>query len=699
MFPIGASPWGPDGEDLEENAKKTSEYLRYTFRNEMKIADPMERGERSLLKDGNAFWKEWWKREERNVRIVERFPSTEMVPVDEEAPDGPAEEKQIPISRTVQEYFEGRDVTTFDEISDSHWKVKVFEKEEKRTITYDVHGWFDEDDSQDNMLLVKFRRLVEDRPAFDFIPMDDIYFSQDAMVIDDVRRVHVRHFFEFSDVVQGRRRGHWIHIDKDDELDIENGLEIDKNTEQKRIVDAGQTQIPQTVERRQDEIEGASTRYKKPIEVWESFYKYDIDGDGELEEITIWSDQENKKIYRVAYTSEEYHTDKRPILHAGLIPQENRLLHIGLAEALMPIVVMMNKSVNQRYDHADLQIQPPTYYRPGSGHFPTTLRTRPGAAFPLENPQTDIHQPTHTGNPLGHIQVEQFLMAFVEDLSMSSESFGRSQRSETARGTLAHLQQDQIKLDYILGKLFPMIDELCHRTLDLIRLNGSKAKRFKVVGGKDFIPMTKDDLLERIDFHFDLDSISGNREVKRIYSAQALEGALEAAMLPPEQLPPGARKLLRNFLASQEVPNPEDIFPDPPGFEREPGDQMEENRVMARGVPVDPVMADDHETHLREMEMAEQFSDWFDTMTPEWSKAVWRPHKLAHLQMKKALDAQRAELGLDNGTAAGGETVPGMGPGGQNGGGGVPGGLGGQGVEQGPASPGSTLNGGVNTQF
>jgi hypothetical protein len=695
MFPIEATPTTSHPiVDIEKRSKKTSEYLRFNFRNRMKIADPMDRMTRSLLTNGNGFGKLWWKYKERNVRIVERFPSTEFVPEDPENPDSPIVEQDITLETTVLEYFRSKDVVEVTRTASSVWRIRVYDPMEKRVMDHEVEAFLDED-ARENVLIIKFRRTVFNQPAFDNVSMDDIHFSMDATNIQEVKRIHLRHFLTLSDFEQGKRIKRWTHLTDEDLDQIRTRTKKEVGTEKEALEQRGLTPIDRPVSQRQDDVEGASERLKKPVEVWESFYSFDIDDDGELEEITIWTDVVNRKIMRVAYTSEDYHTDERPIIHVGLIPVENRILNIGIAEALMPIQVVMNESINSRKDASDLQLRPPTWYRPGSGFFPDTMTMRPGAAFQVDNPAGDVNQLQNTTNPFSAVAIENFLMAFAEDISISASTAGSGgQRQQTARGQLALLQQDQIKMDYVLLRLMPGIEQLCHGTLGLLKLNGPEHDEFRVIGDNTVETIERDDLADRVNFYFDLDSISSNREIRRLYSAQALEGLLELSMMDPQAVSHGARVLGRNFAEALEIRNPSEILPDPSGFDRLPQDQQTENLALARGIPVEPILTDDHQSHLIEMDRVEQEEDWWAQMSTQWVESIWKQHKVKHLQLLQVIQQmQQQATGQRGGVATGGASpfglAPGTGPGTQNGGGGLQG-LGNL-AELAAEAPGSTL--------
>lgn len=676
-----------------ERAGDVSDYLGYYFRNRMNLSEAYERYVRSFVLFGNAFGKVWWKRVRRKARTIERVPAfiEEVDPV-----TGETIENKISSKKSVEVYFENKEVIRK---SKKDGKYTVWNPVEKREVEYAVEHRYNED-SRENEILITSYDTIDNQPQFDFIDMDDIYFDLSAPSINDSKSVAIRYSKTFSEIKAGWNSGRWGHLRAEDIEEMEERANKTESIGDEPLELTPRTNLDtgQKLRQEQDDSEGYVTTRAPTFEVWEVFRRMDLDGDGEEEEIVIWYEAKTKKIMRVEHLSVEYHSNERPLVHSTLIPVGNRLLGIGIGEVLLPLLIELNTVFNHRNDAATMSVSPGGFYRPGSGFEPGAIEWKPNAWLPVDNPQVDVVPYSSQSSQRDAINVEQFLLALAEDLSISTFTMGRGpdrpNAPRTARGTMAILQQDAIKLDYILQRLMPSIEDVCHKTLHLLRMNGPESEEFRVIGSKSVKSIRKEDLDEKMDFFFDLDSVSANREVKRQFASMALEAILPLTMQPPEAVSNGARILARRFLEMLEFKNVKEIIPDAPGFERAPISQSEETEVMLQGVHVEPVMADNHMEHIFSMDEFEM-SDSFGTVSTEWIETLWKPHKIAHARLekekRKIMEAQVGQkVGAQGGAGgmAGGGSVPG-GPGMMN-----PnmGSLGDTGAMA-PENPGSTFTG------
>lgn len=631
----------------DDRARDVTDYMEYNFRNKMKITDPLERFVRNFCLFGNAFGKIWWKRVLRNTRNIERYPAFEDVQDD----DGEMKKRQVSVKESVIEHFSTFQVEKFSRSSGEYeaWDIEIFDPIEKREKEFHVEGYYDED-HRENVLLFVSKELVINQPQFDSIDLDDIYFPLKATSLDDCHHVAIRYEKPFSEIMAGYTSGRWNLLTKEDIDEMEEISKQDGLPGEQPIEMTPRTPIDaeQILQRRQDAVEGGETNRTYPFEVWEEFRKFDIDGDGELEEVVIWYEKRTKKVMRIEHLFVDYHMHERPIIHGSFVPVGNRLLGIGVGEILFPIQVELNSVFNHRNDATTMSISPGGFYRPGSGMDPGEFKWQPNTFAPLDNPGSDFAPYVPVSSTRDAINVENFLLAFAEDLSISTFTMGRGSdrpnAPRTARGTLALLQQDAIKLDYINSRITPVLTEICKKVLNVLRVNAPETEEFRSIGTNALKTVRKEDLHHNYDFYWELDSVSSNKEIRRQYAATALEAILPLAQMPPEALAPGARLLGRRFLEFLDFKNPEEILPAPPGFDRLPINQEDEIIAMIQGINIVPIMADDHMQHIQIMD-AFEVSDEFGMVTSEWVKNVWKPHKEAHLRFLRIQQQQIQAMG------------------------------------------------------
>lgn len=688
---ITAIPTNESGfEETMARAQAVSDYISYLFRNKMNMTDEWDRFTRSFLTYGNAFGKVWFDRCERSVRKIERQPAFDMGEIGENGEE--PEVIQIDVLEGMDAMYEGKRIRRSRDAGKTKEgypirEYEVWNDDIKEYRTEKVAGYYDED-RQENVYRIDKKETIRNSPNFQTIDLDDIYFSLDDRCISGVHHVEVRHYMTLSEVKEKQRTGFFDQLSDDDmeKLEREAG-DTEESIEEEDLVPRTTLDVVgsgSSVRLREDEVEGTETRVK-PLEFWECFRKVDIDDDGEAEDMVFWVELSTKTVARVEYLSVEYLMNDIPIVHAGYIPIGTRLLCIGIGEVLFPVLTVLNKLINNRQDAADLKLNPGGFYRPGSGFPPGKVQWRPGTFWPLDQPQQDFLPYQPFNDTRDSIEMEKFFFQMAEDLSIASSTTGTQGKGtpRTARGTIALLQQDAIKLDYILKRLLPALSEVCHKVLGLLRDHGPEREEFRVVGSNKIQTITKDDLSEKYDFFFDIDSVSANREIRRQFTAVGFQSLMPILMQPPGALPPGAIRLARKFMDSLDWKDKDQILPEPVGYEREPRNQEEEIGVMLQGIPVEPILADNHAEHIAIMHAFELSPAWGD-QEPGWVETIWRPHLATHFQMQREIERQQQVV------QGGGQAVPNQGPGG--GAGAIPG-LGAE-AEIAPEAVGSTFRGG-----
>lgn len=664
-----------------DHAEDVSEYLGYNYRNKMDLVRGWEVFTRSFIKHGNGYGILFWSRREMKVRRVDRQPAWNRVEKDpevfqrEQAEDPeavPFEEVQVQVEESMDRLHGNNANLTMRvlKVVDGNFRkeYRFFDVREREMRTVVAEGYYEEN-TRDNVILTQRTILAENQPKFRPIELDDIYFTTETSSVKTSSRVWVRHRnVTIANIEQKFRRGIYNAIDEAGLELLKKRVSVNKKTGAVDTELRAHTPLDRSspsVRSQQDKNEGVVTHRAQPFEVWECFATIDLDKDGEDEELVVWIERETKTVLRVAHLHEEYGSSKRPLIEAVFIPIGDRPLGIGVGELQMPLLVELNALFNNRSDSASILLQPGGFYRPGSGFYPNRIPWRPGTWLQVDNPQQDVSPFVPTANMRETVALEQFLLAMSEDLGVSTFSTGsgpqRPNAPRTARGTLAIMQQDNIKMDYILIRLMPALVDLCQQTVYQLRINGPDHETFRVVGSKSVKTISREDLEQDYDFYFEVDAVSANKEIQRIFATAAFQGAIGIASQPPEAVTPGARALARRFLAAYEVKDNKTIIPDPPGFMRNPQDQEFENQLLFQGIEVEPVMADDHVGSIAKMD-EEELGEVFNSMSPEWVTAIWAPHKQKHvrlLETKERMIQQQVGQGGQGGNGNGLAGIPG----------------------------------------
>jgi hypothetical protein len=643
----------------DDRAADVTDYVGYYFRNRMNILDQLERYFRNFVLYGNGFGKEWWRREERMRREIHRFPLFQEI-VDPETEE-PVQRKTKIRDQITQHFANFELVHDLKSVGKGSmgekFEITIYDAIDKREKLFEIEG-YEEEGRRENVFLFESRETVINRPQFDNIEIGDIEFTMNSPSIQEAKRVAVHYEKSWDWIQQGWRQGKWNQLTEEDMDELEKEADIDEDigdAPMEVLAIRPMLNTEEKLKRQQDVTEGADTFRRFPFDVWEEFRRIDLDGDGIDEDVVVWYEARTQKVLRVEHQFVDYHMHDRPIVHSGLIPIGNRILHIGIGEVLFPLLTELNSVFNMRNDAATMAVSPGGFYRPGSGFDPGPLSWAPNTWLPVDNPQADVREYVGVANSRDATNVEQFLLALAEDLSVSTQTLGRGpdrpNAPRTARGTLALLQQDSIKLDYLLLRLKPVLEQICHKTVSLLRINGPETEEFRAMGTGAMKTIRKEDLDMKYDFYWDLESVSNNKEIRRQFAATAFEALLPIANQPPEAITPGARELARRFGEMLEIKNMDQIIPDPQGFDRLPMSQQDENAEMLKGIPVRPLMSDNHQEHVQAMDELEASEGFLDSITPEWIQSVWAPHKQAHLEMHRVIQAQVQAQGGQGRTA------------------------------------------------
>lgn len=270
--------------------------------------------------------------------------------------------------------------------------------------------------------------------------------------------------------------------------------------------------------------------------------RWDVNGDGQEEDVIFWVLKDSKLLCKVAYLSELYPGSPvmRPIDSQSFFPETNRIIGDSFISALWPLQAMMQTSMNQHIDWGTVANIPFFFYRASSGLKAEPIRLEPGVGNPLDDPDKDIKFPqfSQRGETF-NINTMTMLKQEADDLSMlPATAYGRipTGKSSAMRnvGTVtALMSQVDVRTEEVLRgafnvlcRVFQMMHRLNQRYLPKekeVRVFGQEAK-----GEEAYKTYSPEDINASVDFFFKATMLNTNKEAV----AGALERTLQMLFTP-----------------------------------------------------------------------------------------------------------------------------------------------------------------------
>jgi len=282
--------------------------------------------------------------------------------------------------------------------------------------------------TQEGEFLVKVPQTVYEGPILRAISREDFLISSDAVNIEDANicgyRTYVpRHVFDL------RVKTKYYDISEEEAKKIV-GDELDE-TKQARISDSNKDY--------DDHI-------REKIEVWRLWYRYDVDNDGEADDIIVEFHPESAMVLKANYNHLFY--GFRPFVPLIFNPIEFSFDGEGLCAILEKIQEEIDTFHNLRIDYLHQTVVPLFKRRIGSGA-ENYKDYEPGTIVDTEDPENDLQMMVfHQGDLPSTIAEEQMLSQAGDEAIGNAPSFMGQPTSErpVARETLALIQELNKKL-------------------------------------------------------------------------------------------------------------------------------------------------------------------------------------------------------------------------------------------------------------
>ena len=181
----------------------------------------------------------------------------------------------------------------------------------------------------------------------------------------------------------------------------------------------------------------------KPLTRLMCFDIYDIDGDGQNEDVIWWVIKETKTVLRARELTQMFPANppRRPFAEAQFIEVRGRRAGISLLEMMEGMHDLTKQILDQTVDNGTITNVPFGFYRATSSMRPEVLRMWPGELYPLSDPKNDIHFPQlpQQGMAFG-FNMLQILNTMTErlttvgDLQVGRVPQGKASALRTVRG-------------------------------------------------------------------------------------------------------------------------------------------------------------------------------------------------------------------------------------------------------------------------
>ena len=196
-------------------------------------------------------------------------------------------------------------------------------------------------------------------------------------------------------------------------------------------------------------LEVRKSAYEEPYSIWELWLKYDVDGDGEEDDIVVTYHRESGQILRAIYNPIFY--GFRPFIMFGGLPVEFSLEGEGLCSVLESLQEEIDAIHNQRLDRIT-QINAPMYLvQKGSGL--DNFKLNPGKVWFTDGATEEVLREVEFANTTySNFQEEDRLTALADRASGNSPELQGISTSErpVASETLARVEELNKKFKYMI---------------------------------------------------------------------------------------------------------------------------------------------------------------------------------------------------------------------------------------------------------
>jgi len=393
------------------------------------------------------------------------------------------------------------------------------------------------------------------------IPRSDWVISSDATSIDDAYMCGFRVRFRKPQIDLKVRQGLY---DKEEAEKLVQPDRVDEATERR-------------AESQGKEIK--KTEYEKPYEIWQLHMHYDVDEDGEEDDIVISYHRNTGAILRCIYNP--LFKKFRPFQDFVFYPTEYSFDGEGICEILEPLQKVADTITNQRLDTLTLINAPWIFVRAGSGL--EDLKPSPGKTIPVNDElEGAVKIVQHPGPYSATFEEEDRINAYADRaVGITPAVMGISTAERpVAKETLALQQEANKKFKAGIDNLRDKLSEFAWKLVDFFT-QYQPTYKYGDMGEEETIRFPTEYMRDGINIELATSSEMLNQEIRReitltiyqILSDYMTKMAGMAQVLENVQVPSGFKqlivdankisvKLLSRLLEDFEIKDAEDLVLD-----------------------------------------------------------------------------------------------------------------------------------------
>jgi len=397
---------------------------------------------------------------------------------------------------------------------------------------------------------VEREETMYDNPDWVFIPIEDFGYHPRAINIEDSPYVFHRFRRDIDELLKLQDAGVYTNVDL---------LEAGFADESSQVISAhGEPLLDdvQTLEEGYEDVTDEPEDNLHDIEIIEMHCKYDIDGDGRMEDV-IATFAPNQGILLAARESDLMH-GKKPFVEIKPFPQPGRFEAQGVPELITDLQQEINDIHNMRIDNGTITNAVMWWFDPNSDIDPEIHRPGPGVGFPAGPNQFGVVQTGDIKN--SSFKEEELVRRLIQDrIGVSDFAIGNDTTAianKTATGISAIVNEGNQRLEVMLRNISVGMNEAVLQTFQLLQQFGSDDILFRAVedASGTLHKVNARDIVGQWDIELTANTVNTNRLVKLQEIQQQLELAMRAG---PEHINVGP--LLEDFFRKSGSKNVEQI--------------------------------------------------------------------------------------------------------------------------------------------
>jgi len=299
-------------------------------------------------------------------------------------------------------------------------------------------------------LVVKVPITQYEGPVFKGISREDLIISSDSNNIQDAWMVGYRSYIKPSQL-RARLNSGFYTATKEEEEAIKRGTDLD--TLKIARIEEGHRDVQYPV--------------KNSIEIFTLWVKFDVDDDGEVDDVKVTYNRDSKTILRAVYNPFFY--GYRPLQDFVFDPIEFSFDGIGGCEKLEHLQEEIDTLHNQRLDRAN-QLNGPVYLRRIGSRAQEHEEVYPGLIIDTENIHDDMKELAFHDVYPDTVRLESLVNNYAMlVMGVSPQNMGQ-QTSErpVAKDTYALIQEVNKKFKSYIDNIRDDISELGMRVIEMI---------------------------------------------------------------------------------------------------------------------------------------------------------------------------------------------------------------------------------------